>query len=126
MAELGITIEPTIEMQQINNHINDIRKELKKLHQDAKELCDNFLLERLNLAKELNDKEKAKAIANIRQAENKCHSWARLSSLRGGGVRQQQIDQVLIPEDWPDADIEEEETIELSNPKKFDKNGKMI
>ena len=44
---------------------NDIWKELKKLHQDAKELCDNFLLERFNLAKELNDEEKANTIANI-------------------------------------------------------------
>ena len=78
----------------------------------------------MNLAKELNDKEKAKAIANICQAENKCHSWARLSSLQSCGVRQQQIYQVLIPDDWPDADIEDEEKIELSVPKKFDKKWK--
>ena len=111
-------------MQTINNHINEIQKELKKLHHIAKETRDNFLLKRLNLAKELNDKEKAKAIANIRQAENKCHLWARLSSLRSGRVRQQQIDQVLIPDNWLDADIEDEEKIELSDPKKFDKKWK--
>ena len=32
ITELGITIEPDIEIQKINNHINDIWKELKKLH----------------------------------------------------------------------------------------------
>ena len=64
-AAIGIEISEETTFDEINESICRLRQKMRELHEKATELCNQHLLNLLNLARELQDKERAKMIATI-------------------------------------------------------------
>ena len=90
---------------------------MRELHEKATELRDQHLLNLLNLARELQDKERAKMIETIRNQERRHRGYGLLKYFRGKAVRSQAVDEIKIPSSWTTRD--KDDTTPLEDPKKL-------
>jgi len=71
----------------------------------------------LNLARELQDKERAKMIDTIRKQERRHRGYGLLKYFRGKTVKSQAVDEIKIPSSW--INRSEDDTSPLDDPKKL-------
>ena len=71
----------------------------------------------MNLTRELQDKERAKMIATIRNQEQCHHRYGLLKYFRGKAVQSQAVNKIKIPSSWTKQD--KNDTSPLEDPKKL-------
>ena len=80
------------------------------------ELRDQHLLNLLNLARELNETEKAEMIDKLRRQEQRNRSFGVLKYFRGRNTKSQAVNEINIPSSWTSHS---DNTVPLEDPKKL-------
>ena len=86
-ASIGIQISDSTSTLEIDSAIITLRKRIRELHEKAVELRDQHLLNLLNLARELHDKERATMIKAIRKQERRHQGYGLLKYFRDKTVK---------------------------------------
>ena len=77
--------------------IEHLREELKKHNQNHKTRMDEYLLSKANLESEAGDEEKAKAIRNIKKAEDATNATATSNSIKEQEYRHKKSTEYKYP-----------------------------
>ena len=116
-AGIGIAISEETTFDEINDAICRLRQQIRDLHDRATELRDQHLLNLMNLARELQDKERTKMIETIRNQERRHRGYGLLEYFRSKAVRFQAVNEIRIPSSWTKQD--KNDTSQLEDPKKL-------
>ena len=98
---LGVPISDDTTIDNADERIMEIRKEIQKKFQDRATIRNNELLEAANVATNSGEKEKLKALCRLRKIEHKIKVFERLNFQRGKDMQSSGIDCLEVPVSWP-------------------------
>ena len=116
-SEIGIQISDSTTTEEINAAIFKLRQRIRELHEKAIEVRDQHLINLMNLAKELNDTERAAIIEAIRKQEERNRGYGILKYFRGRTIKSQAVNEINIPTPWTTCDCND--TKPLQDPKEL-------
>jgi len=80
--EFNIDLDPTIDTVTLNAKITELKLSVKQIHQQSATKRETFQLEQANMAEDASDKDRAKAIRQIKNNERKNRAFHSLQFQR--------------------------------------------
>jgi hypothetical protein len=117
-TDLGLGLKETMTKDEIKVKVEEIRKEVKKIHVKSAERRDAMLLELANMADDADESKKANAIRQMKRTERRSRVHGKLNFQRnrthnGGGITRLQV-----PQSWPTMEeYNDNQTYALEDPK---------
>ena len=100
---------------------------MKAHYRDHKTKQDEYLPNKVNLAQNTGEEDKANAIRNIEKAERRNQCYQNFCSHQGTGISAQAINQRQIPNSWKTMhEYEEDAEFKWEDPKQVDKDDKSL
>ena len=117
-ATFGIIIPPDTTIGHASQMISTLKAEIKQMRINSRAKRRDHLLDRANLAEDMEDHKVANILREMYRAERKNEVYAQLRYVRGKSQASSGITRLQVPKSWPSSSSPvEAEEISLEDPK---------
>jgi hypothetical protein len=122
-AGLDLELLPTT-LEATTLALTKVRQDIYTSEKDRKQLCKTEQAEQVSLERNLDNKNTAKIIDNIRKCEAKNEAYKMFKNIRGKQHQKAGLTTVDIPTSWPPSNRLDDPTEILADSKQWDKDDK--